>query len=522
MKNFEDRENKTADMTQNTKLPSELLIKIFRFHVQNLPPLPTESPGQAPIPYTPISPKEWLWFTHVCRFWRDVALECPHLWSTPDFRFPTIAIEMLKRTKKLPITLKMDVSEAESSSKIIDFTVQVLNEHLSHTDSLELTIPYASAMQCVLEAAFNPTNSLHELSLHVGFGGDESPLSFSEEFVENTPHLHRIALDGCYPSWNSPLLKNLTHFSVTFDNRFVGNLPFSRLAGILRHCPDLEELELLGCLSTDPRSPTNVPPIDLPRLRQLMLITTISAGLQVITALQLPMSTCIHLGCQLEPSFTGRTLQDAITRIITRSLGSSPATAKEISILELNFIYKVQNLHCTAWDSPPPGSGRQYQRLFDLDLFVPEDMDIPDDQEYTEWVLEAVPRTSIRALRINDLVVSPHIVSRVIGSMPKLRLIDLTGEIIAAPFIAVLGEELKDRAEEKKMAFPALESLYIAKEAFGPHRPGIEMKAALFTHLALRRDRGFGIKSLTLRGCLGILKTDVPKLRELVSEVTVR
>lgn len=97
--------------TFTCRLPAELLSKIF------LSLNPTD----------PVHKRvDWLICTFVCRRWRDVALSCAELWTTPIFAKPALAETMLARSKDAPLRILFN-GEAEEPSGALYKALSQLN-----------------------------------------------------------------------------------------------------------------------------------------------------------------------------------------------------------------------------------------------------------------------------------------------------------------------------------------------------------------------------------------------------------
>jgi hypothetical protein len=88
----------------------------------------------------------WIVVTHVCRRWREIALENPGLWSCIDFTRLTSACvaELLARAKMTPLHLEANVGVIPnewSAAKFNAFERQ-LEAHISHTRHLKISGPH--------------------------------------------------------------------------------------------------------------------------------------------------------------------------------------------------------------------------------------------------------------------------------------------------------------------------------------------------------------------------------------------
>ncbi|KAI0783754.1 hypothetical protein C8Q75DRAFT_781881 [Abortiporus biennis] len=113
------------------RLPDELLCEIFRYYAV----AKTEQPHASPYAFIQI--------THVCRYWRNVALNFHPFWSQiqimDDAKYTPCIEEMLIRSKKAPlmVTANIHVSTKSVSLKVFKFVAAQIHR----VQSLDLTIP---------------------------------------------------------------------------------------------------------------------------------------------------------------------------------------------------------------------------------------------------------------------------------------------------------------------------------------------------------------------------------------------
>lgn len=144
--------------------------------------------------------------THVCRLWRDTALNCPHPWSHINFtKLSRVVItEMLSRAKMAPLHLEAKIDYKNKTQ--LAFFKQQLKAHISHTRQLSLSEQF----QTVLERFISSAPALEFLSLADLSSHPDRPMDVPAALFNNTgPKLAGLELYRCDISWKSPLLRGL-------------------------------------------------------------------------------------------------------------------------------------------------------------------------------------------------------------------------------------------------------------------------------------------------------------------------
>jgi hypothetical protein len=145
--------------------------------------------------------------THVCRYWREIALNCPTLWSHVDFikLRPAGIAEILARAKMVPLFL--EVSGPRLSRAQFDIFKRELEAHIPHTNQISL---YGGS-QALLEHFVSSAPILESLAVSV-LSDSLYPSGFiipNTLFNGTAPKLTNLTLTGGSIRWNSPLLKGL-------------------------------------------------------------------------------------------------------------------------------------------------------------------------------------------------------------------------------------------------------------------------------------------------------------------------
>jgi len=277
-------------------LPPELLSRIFHFHAQD-----ERLYGK---------PLGWIWVTHVCQHWRQVALNDSSLWATITGSLPRVRwiSEMLVRARKVPLVIDLVSPESQE-------VLSKLPPHIPRTRELRLrnlSMLHSQGVReiCALEA---PTLEHFELEISELVG----PVPY-REFVGTTlfkgqaPKLRTFSLAQISIPWSLIPCGQLTQLEITdYGGLFRifnadGSLldDFNQFIDLLIDSPDLEVLVLKHCLPTMLSEVSHGQPIHLPRLSRLSLGGPTVSITDLLKMLKLPSSATLHLDCISENSST--------------------------------------------------------------------------------------------------------------------------------------------------------------------------------------------------------------------------
>lgn len=265
-----------------TSFPEELLIKIFKYYIQDwaklarLLEIDLRRPD-ARHPPTRFRHGYYGWIpavTHVCRRWRDVALNAPVLWTNIRLMRAECVEAFLQRSQQAPLTVHSTKSLTPQEPDVVAMFKHVL-ECAARIQELDIPIPAPEVDQTLGRHTFP---QLNQLSLRVQKWGEsrEALPYFLADGGDVCPHLNHLKISQySFPVGRllfSPSMKVLILDSCAADSTWAD------VFSSLRAMPQLEFLSLSGSL------PQTVAPIDstalasleggpvsLPRLRTLRL-----------------------------------------------------------------------------------------------------------------------------------------------------------------------------------------------------------------------------------------------------------
>ncbi|KAI0060842.1 hypothetical protein BV25DRAFT_1992643 [Artomyces pyxidatus] len=166
----------------------------------------------------------WLHVTHVCRSWRQAALDCALLWTDILFDPPDWAAEMLRRSKSAPLSVDISLEPHAAVSKL-DAACLALTR-VSHIRTLHLELAASDYTERIIHLLRTQSaDVLEHLSIQCS---DDTWQRDPEEIVQSrgicelpvdifgkvAPRLQRLELRLCQVSWNNFLFDNLTFLSL--------------------------------------------------------------------------------------------------------------------------------------------------------------------------------------------------------------------------------------------------------------------------------------------------------------------
>ncbi|KAI0272311.1 hypothetical protein BC834DRAFT_840650 [Gloeopeniophorella convolvens] len=264
----------------------------------------------------PIRTPHWVAVSHVCHYWREVALSCKALWTD----IPLVSIRWANRALELshphPITLHLD-----SEEKYLDkgyASIEALQAALAHMDRIRLIrmhSPWGTRdgehiINVVLyHQAFHGAPVLEELDLAPVHPPQWNSLAGPATTLPIVPmSLRTLRLDQCNPPADCFLFhQGLTHLRLSGTT-----LKWKTVADMLvtlARMPKLQVLELYDVLPLD-RPSSELATIQLPALQELYLSGTAESIWDLLRALNLPKDARLHVTHPWVPPT--RTIDDII------------------------------------------------------------------------------------------------------------------------------------------------------------------------------------------------------------------
>jgi hypothetical protein len=189
---LKSRHNELAPIS---RLPPETLATIFTF-------LSASAWNER------VAHLKWIRVAHVCRRWREIALNHPRFWSHINFTKLTSAgmAEILARAKMVPLHLEADSTKWDAAH--FEVFGRQLESHIPHTHHLKFNGYQPST---VVKRLVSPTPTLESLSLFHKSSKYMSPHDIIPDNLFNctAPSLTSLKLENCDIGWKSPLLKGL-------------------------------------------------------------------------------------------------------------------------------------------------------------------------------------------------------------------------------------------------------------------------------------------------------------------------
>ncbi|KAI0259246.1 hypothetical protein BC834DRAFT_907157 [Gloeopeniophorella convolvens] len=269
------------------RLSSELLRDILQVYAQINPP---GSHGWGILRSIHLG---WIEFAHVCRKWRQAALDCPSVWADIDFSLGPKWIEaMLARSKPSPIRLRMHqaplslpfddfLAKHVSRTGVLYTAATQLDKIGPHSKWMSLPAPHLQALTLVPRLYFK-----HKLVV--------SKLLPDHPFADKAPKLRNITVLG-YNNffWGSRILRSVSTLIIgKFDESERRQNEYDRpsydqLLSALESMSQLETLHLNFCLPCKPPQGA-ARTVKMPSIKTLLLRDATTECLDVFENLRVP------------------------------------------------------------------------------------------------------------------------------------------------------------------------------------------------------------------------------------------
>ncbi|KAH8103536.1 hypothetical protein BXZ70DRAFT_737484 [Cristinia sonorae] len=292
----------TATPSPLATLPAELLTIIFQW-------------------LKLLSADQWTRVTHVCSYWRQVALNMQLLWQdiTLTASHPDALLEMIRRAGELPLRLSLSIPRSFEGD-----LCAIIHSYINRIEQLELDYNNFRWTRPP-EPTSHPVRSiLRKLRL----SDREDPYSSLAphpilEFNFELPVLETLQIEGCVVSHNifhllQPTVKHLSMVAYPSLMRIFRGIPSLGLHGV----SGMQGLETL-VLKSRPRT-GSTPDVDgltmhFPFLRRLEMHEWDSAVAMTLEHLAFPSSTCIVI-----KSFGDELSERLSNAIMTKICGIRP------------------------------------------------------------------------------------------------------------------------------------------------------------------------------------------------------
>ena len=475
-----------------SKLPPELLGRIFAF-VGASDTHPYGIPDTSP---------DWWNITYVSQKWRNIALDTPHLWSSPVFYYPTWAKVMLERSKMVDLVVDADCG------RIVDPALmkEVFNNHAGRIKEISLRDLTSSFLSSILEGV--QPSSLHLRSLHLSnvnwASADDLELPlFPAHLVVHPDGLQQVEIERCSFDWYAQPHHLLTRL-VIYDTR---NRPLlSEFVTALSSMPDLETLEMISSLPSATGAVKLDLKVHLPKLSLLRLSSTenLFEILNVLNLLIVPYTTTVYISGDESTPLPLTRLSD-IGLPFGLFFSCMTGSHKKMSFVRLRLHFaNGDGINLSAW--------RNDQFTPDLSLSLNH-----PSYETSQFFDEILPRLHLFDLQtlMIDVDFGQGAIRRHFGRSSNIQYVELGSEDAVSEFLDVLtykpeGYEHLESAYHS-VTFPALQSLKFDRLSFD--------LVVVLDCLMERYERGAELRKLILQNCYCVDEDEVRSLREIVDDV---
>ncbi|KAF9238631.1 hypothetical protein BU15DRAFT_75083 [Melanogaster broomeanus] len=448
-----------------SRLPGEILATIFLYQAYSF--------YQYRQYFSTWGAPPWANVSYVCRYWRDVALGCPSLWSFLIVSSPRWTEELLSRSKTVPLRIR------------------------------SFPAPPFQPSPGAFSKLLAPALLLHTLRLRMS-GLGEDAVCPDTLFNRETPALRTLELYHCRIPWSSPIFTALS--TLRLRNIDWSSRPtMTELLAMLRHMPALAHLHLENALRIAEDALTSQHTLlskclDLPHLSRLAAFGTLLGSYSVVVTMVFLRPT---------PHFIRFSNEDS-----TPHPTSGHTLERDCDVP----FYSVDDGPLREdWDCCIP-------LKLEIDVSPSEDL-----EPLVGDICRTIPMAHLHTLThlaSTRSLLSSSFIGTTFGSLQELQLIKLIalGMVEWASTLSPGSCKRKHNIEEAPDIFaPALAELQLTAVHFAhdcnPMSPYCSSASCLCKALAQRKAKGYVLKKLVIACSNYVSNAQVEDLRGVVDEV---
>ena len=419
----------------------------------------------------------WVSVSHVYRHWRNVALECPALWSHHFIVSLRWTEELLVRSKQAPLRICLRINDKESDHWWLHWLgpVEKLMKNAEHFEEFSLHVnkqDTARVFSLLSESSRGPRlRSLRMSTMLSIFEHSEQSLPFHGD----TPALRTLELSYCPVSWQSFNLSALTTLNLScFPIRFRENIV--DFLAILRDMENLVGLSLDNVLASASGflfSPAfrNFQEVNLSHLSRLSIDAPLSMVVTLVCCINIPSNSVVQLACSYEADSSAGHFT-LLSSVLAQRLDVFQDQPKIRSLI-IKFVGIQAEVSFSTWEreSGEMGWDKYYSIPVSIQFWWSIPM-MPGDN--VDNILCSVPLTRVQTLFIISPPYTPAFWRKILGHLPDLRYIglavgpmpDLASVLSVTDPISHEVAENQDRG--RTVLVPWLEELDVSYITFSP------------------------------------------------------
>ncbi|KAK7040197.1 hypothetical protein VNI00_010003 [Paramarasmius palmivorus] len=455
----------------------------------------------------------WIWVTHVCRHWREVALSCPEMWATPVFQKPNLAREMLVRAKGAPLRIHaLNFSTRKDQEEVLKEAIKDMAR------IAELHFVVAGLSEETRSLLSRPAPLLR--SLEVISGPSTNEVQLPDNFLAgDMPLLRELTLRQCLLCLDKIDPSNLRSLCLHGNDHFK-QPRFKNLLEVLQTMQSLEHLELSESAWTG-EIVTLDTTVALPRLESVKIRAAIPTCVSILDCTDIPSQATVHVMGNAVSSCDFKVALPCLTRLIKKITGDTKAISLQTVAEHGPFELKIfdQDLpddpHYTS--TPVPRLHFQYPRST-----------VPTVRDLFRQTLEMLPLVQLIAIHLDvcDMISASEYIEH-FGSLAALHTISIDGAC-AYTFLQAFRQTVPHVADspvtdssgvqsnEAQISFPSLKRIVFWNVNF--EEPP-ELFDELLEELHDRSEKGAPIQEIGVREGIHFSEDHERELREIVEVV---